>query len=556
MPISSDEHCARVTSSMLWSAWADALGFISELVDEAGVRRRTKGNPLNEPMAWTRRVGGRSGPNVLLPAGTYSDDTQLRLAVARSIGGSMFDVEAFARVELTVWQSYALGGGRGTKAAAKNMAKPRAFWAANFFPGWTQAGGNGAAMRIHPHVWASPEPDQGSYLNDLISDAIVTHGHVRGVLGAVLNGVFLAEALASGKQADPTRWEALLEKCLHALDEFTSQDELSAYWIPRWERDSQETLVTAWRSGVNEVSEQLHGPGAQFLRRNRGLSSLSGLSVEYEGLLHDLDLYRPENRGSGTATVVAAIVLAAVLPESPADVGRVAASAIGSDTDTIGTMAAALVGASSGAPFYGDLQDQDYLTSEAFRLSEIATGRSSTAPIRYPDLLKWEPPKVQSDSVGRSGSTLVLAGLGPVNPVGETYPANDFGWTWMQALFGPTFLLKHRLEVLSLSASSLPSLSPPEPQRSSRQVSTISVKSSEPPPSTEIQLDIESLDHQPAVSREPLGAEEVPQILDWLDGQGFADGSVGYAIRRVAERGTARQFATLTEAVRRRLNTH
>lgn len=54
-----------------------------------------------------------------LPAGCYSDDTQLRLATSGSIlGDAHFDVETFAKVELTIWPSYALGGGRGTKAAA------------------------------------------------------------------------------------------------------------------------------------------------------------------------------------------------------------------------------------------------------------------------------------------------------------------------------------------------------------------------------------------------------------------------------------------------------
>ena len=111
-------------------------------------------------MGWQRRVGGRGGVSVRLPAGCWSDDTQLRMAVSRAISHRGFDVQAFAHVELPIWPSYALGGGRASKAAAKNLGKPNALWYANAFPRWFEAGGNGAAMRIQPHVWSSPELDR------------------------------------------------------------------------------------------------------------------------------------------------------------------------------------------------------------------------------------------------------------------------------------------------------------------------------------------------------------------------------------------------------------
>ncbi len=171
-----DERIARTRNSMLWAAYGDALGFISELVDKRGLLRRTKGAPLDRLMAWTRRVGGRGGVDVELPAGCWSDDTQLRMAVSRAIGPHGFDVESFARIELPVWPAYALGGGRASKAAAANLAKSDSPWYANAFDGWASAGGNGAAMRIQPHVWASADLD-GDHLRDVIFDCICTHGH-------------------------------------------------------------------------------------------------------------------------------------------------------------------------------------------------------------------------------------------------------------------------------------------------------------------------------------------------------------------------------------------
>ena len=103
---------------------------------------------------WTDRLHGDDGSvcptgvTVKLPQGCYSDDSQLRLATGRSIRSDGFDVEAFSKIELPVWLSYALGGGKATSAAATNLARPRVQWFANTFRGWTDSGGNGAAMRI------------------------------------------------------------------------------------------------------------------------------------------------------------------------------------------------------------------------------------------------------------------------------------------------------------------------------------------------------------------------------------------------------------------------
>ena len=42
----------RVTRSALWAAYGDALGWISELTDAAGLTRRTGGASLDKPLAW------------------------------------------------------------------------------------------------------------------------------------------------------------------------------------------------------------------------------------------------------------------------------------------------------------------------------------------------------------------------------------------------------------------------------------------------------------------------------------------------------------------------
>jgi len=92
---------STIRNSALWAAWGDALGFPTELTDEQGVIRRVGTPIVVTPKSWRRRVGGRFGVVVELPAGAYSDDTQLRLATSRAIrGDGSFAVEAFAKIEL------------------------------------------------------------------------------------------------------------------------------------------------------------------------------------------------------------------------------------------------------------------------------------------------------------------------------------------------------------------------------------------------------------------------------------------------------------------------
>jgi ADP-ribosylglycohydrolase len=93
----------QTVNSALWAAYGDILGFPTELVDTEGVKRRIGTTKITEPRPWKRLVGGRAGAWVQLAAGTYSDDTQLRLATSRAIrADGYFDVEAFAKVELPV----------------------------------------------------------------------------------------------------------------------------------------------------------------------------------------------------------------------------------------------------------------------------------------------------------------------------------------------------------------------------------------------------------------------------------------------------------------------
>lgn len=550
-----------VTSSMLWAAWADALGFISELTDTAGLRRRLGGvEELTVPVAWTRRVGGKFGVSAELPVGCYSDDTQLRLATARAISARGFDVEAFTAVELPLWPAYALGGGRASKSAAVGFTKPDTPWFANFYDGWVNAGGNGAAMRIQPHVWAAAPSSTPDYLRDVLINTITTHGHPRALVGAVLHAVALNETLTNAAVPDPRDWPSLVDITDRAFDLLYDNDMVATVWVPAWEKATNSSLRDAWRETITEVDDLLkvaieHKPDYAVDDPNDGAA--------YGGLCDRLGLHDDATRGSGTATVVAALWLAAAYRGLPLQCAVVPSRALGTDTDTIATMAASLVGATMffGTQLPTEVQDREYLIAQAQRLAAIAEG-APVEPTNYPDLLTWQPPRSQLDAVGLVDRELALAGLGMLFPQTGTEPWSSRGaqWRWFESDFGATFLLKHRelrhMKELpdgnrplrriryraslrhaterDVHAGQLPLLDTPIVQTAQEYVETGS-----------------STLGRGAAEPEPHATVDVDQMLAWVARNEFSDKSVGYAVRRIADLGSVEQLIAFTTALRR-----
>lgn len=553
---------------MLWAAWADALGFISELTDERGLRRRLQSEPLTMPVQWTRRVGGKFGVDMTIPAGCYSDDTQLRLATARAVHGRGFDVEAFARIELAVWPAYALGGGRASKTAAAQMAKPGTPWFANFHKDFLSAGGNGVAMRIQPHVWAAQFPALlGQHILDIVVNGVTSHGHPRALVGAVLHGLSLGVALQDGQVPPPERWQELLDLTEQAVKLVDDHPDLAGLWRPVWESQADSSLAQAWRQTVDECRQALM-PAAEAVSEigSPDGSLADGAVSAYERLVAALDLRNPGRRGSAIATVAAALALAAAAPADPAGAARLAARSLGTDTDTIATMAAALIGATDGAPEPEPVLDTGYLRREALRLAEIAGGRP-TARFTYPDLLHWIPPRTQLDTVGLAASIPALAGLGQLEIVEntETGETRDARWGWMRSDFGATFLVKFRPVLRAL----------PEWQWPARQQGPIDTPDRHASPeTTQDQLPLHEdvpMNTPPAVPSAARDETRIPgggvtsktassglnqgpvvvdEMLRWVARRGYTDEDIGYAMRRISAVGTLEQLIAFAAALR------
>ncbi|WAS54369.1 ADP-ribosylglycohydrolase family protein [Burkholderia ambifaria] len=442
VPVSSVLESAIVNSA-LWAAAGDALGWITELADSRAVRRRAGAETVHEPVEWKRKVGGISGAQVVLPAGTYSDDTQLRLAVSRAIrADGTFDVELFAKVELTVWPAYALGAGRGSKAAAANLAKRDVNWFSNFFSSgdgrtYIEGGGNGAAMRIQPHVWKWAAGTAREYLSDVIRDSLTTHGHMLGVCGAVFHADCLSFALRNREVPGPEEWMRFVDGWADIEAVINEDYQLGRFWLSAWEQASNVKL----RAAIESVSKETR----QYILKLRELSPNWGRT--YSECLKVVDGFG-SRQGAGTNTALAAAFLGWTGQEaSTADVLRCAANTLGSDTDTIGTMVGAMLGAVSQEEPSWHIQDRDYIASQARRMAVLARGEGDSS-FTYPDLIDWQPPATQSDAVAEVKGRPALAGLGYLDSRGSSWKSGDFAYEWFALEFGQTVLCKRRAKAL------------------------------------------------------------------------------------------------------------
>ena len=518
------ERRERTRNSMLWAAYADALGFISELVNEGGLKRRTKGAVLDHLMAWKRRIGGKQGILVKLPAGCWSDDTQLRLSVSRAIGNHGFDVECFARIELPVWPSYALGGGRASKEAARNLGRPNKLWYANTFSGWFNAGGNGAAMRIQPHVWSSPDFNS-NYLRDVITDSVCTHGHPRAIIGACFHAAALAYCLHNGGIPSLKDCEQIINEVEDGLSIINTHPDLGTTWKGLWEQGTGQKFHQSWLDTIAELRLTLD------LVSDSDLDTID-TTAAYRKIITQLGLKEKNQLGSGILTSVAAVKLAAIAPSNHKGV-VVAANEIGTDTDTIATMAGALLGAcNTDEQPPQEPHDSEYLLEEADRLAAISQGRQ-VANHPYPDLLTWIAPRTQADALVQDNGRLIAEGLGPVTKLDEAIWTHNkkFAWQWVKTGFGQTLIIKRRPKLKPLNSRN--GLVAPQPDHS---------------PSPEV-ISPHSKTSTKRQARLDSGVD-IDRAVNWAKEHINEDSEIGYTFREIARRGTLADLSVFVTAIR------
>lgn len=454
-------HQDRCVSSALWAAYGDALGFPTELASPTLVAQRVGSSRIARTVPWRRLVGGRFGAEVTLPAGTYSDDTQLRLATCRAIrSDGYFDVESFAKIELPVWLSYCLGAGRGSKAAAGSLSSKSINWFSNFFDSgkslYVKGGGNGAAMRVQPHVWASQNlEDENSYLPEVIRNAVCTHGDLRGIGGAAVHAAILSDVFLRNAIPKPGVWVDYAQ-IFEKIPELVAADpDLSTFWRPAWEDLTGQTLEEASSKAAKEWAVAAR-TAIKLLNDDHRKS--------YESIVAELNGFSETERGSGLKTVLFAMIAAWLFQERPIGEALLeVVNVLNSDTDSIASMAGALLGARAEqeAPNY-PIQDKEYIEKSARRVASIGQGLQP-ADFSYPDLLYWQAPKNALESVGKVDDRILLAGIGFLTPKGVGFPAKSPGtvWQWYQLDFGQTVLCKRRDTLRNLPKDIWPSSKAP-----------------------------------------------------------------------------------------------
>jgi len=354
----------RFEGALLGSAVGDALGWPIERL------RSTKNPPFDLPVtdyvSWRKLVGGRFwGYYDDIDAGEYSDDTQLTLAVARSLNNSgRFDPTAFAYAELPLWLQYERGGGASLKTAARNLLRQNCSWSDNRYvtkrASYWETGANGAAMRVLPVALASiGNRNQG--LHDAIFNSIITHGHPRAILGAVFFVLAVHFVLSNESPSQLSNLVDYVSSGFQETDRFIDAHESMVSWLSK--HPNPHVYLELWRATQHEILSYLKAIPDFLERRIEDYYKLVGA-------------YDKATRGSGTGTVAAAIYLFAKYQSEPLRALFAAANEVNTDTDTIAAFVGGLIGARYGTSAFPEhllnrIQDRAYLRDVAQRLSVV-----------------------------------------------------------------------------------------------------------------------------------------------------------------------------------------
>lgn len=347
---SVEEKCI---GSFLASAIGDALGWPNEFKAENAIDSKIQTDFF---VQWNRRTGGRYWSHVeTIAAGEYSDDTQMILAVARSLMSDDWKV-TFSKKELPMWLDYERGGGRAVKQAARSWRNGKEPWESKDSSGYFGAGGNGAVMRILPHViFAYGRQGLDGLLNDVVEDCLFTHGHVRAILGATCYAYALYKLL---QKREILGFGQLVDEVIEGAEIWGKfpQEVVAAEWLERAEKTGK-IYENMWMFQVGDMLQKL-----QFIKD----SLKKGLLVKDRDVLKRLESF-DKSKGAGDVAILSALFFASKYANNPALGIKAAAFCYGTDTDTIASITGGLLGMLCGVSWIPSewklVQDYDCLVN-------------------------------------------------------------------------------------------------------------------------------------------------------------------------------------------------
>jgi ADP-ribosylglycohydrolase len=357
----------RAVGAMLGAAYGDALGWPNERIGKSKAPKQPQGH-LREFRRWTRRSGGRFFPHEeIIEAGEYSDDTQLILCLSRSLLHGDFWWDHFTQIELPFWTAYERGGGGATKRAAGAWIDGSMPWNIGRKPQavkrYFDAGGNGVAMRVVPHIIRLIESSDFKPLSvNVMRDGITTHGHPRALLGALVYSYALWLSL---KRDTKLAYGELIEDLINNVGVWSALPEKSE--LPDdWWNQADYTLKDYGKLWDVTQSEIL-----DYLSICRNEICKGALSID-DDVLQKLQCFNRQVSGAGTVAAIAAVYLASRHAADPINGVIKAAFAIGSDTDTIASMTGGLLGCINGTDWLsslrGGIQDAACIEKAALEL--------------------------------------------------------------------------------------------------------------------------------------------------------------------------------------------
>lgn len=320
----------KCQGAMLATAIGDALGWPNEFRSGNAQKSITVNDMF---VSWIRNNRRPCWHQEQIQPGEYSDDTQMTLAVARSILTENW-VNSLVRYELPYWLSYQRGGGKALLKAATACKEKTVLWKRNNPHDYFAAGGNGVAMRILPHVIGRIHSESITELMiEVVRDGIITHGHPRALLGATCFAYALNYLLRKNEVLKYGEIVSVVLDSHKIWGRIPDCDELDE-WKNVAVKKSGYNYVNVWNETVTYMVKQL-------LYIKEALNK--GLMVDDRKVLSNIECFSKTN-GAGNVAALASIYLASKYANNPVLGIKVPAFASGIDTDTIASMTGAMLG--------------------------------------------------------------------------------------------------------------------------------------------------------------------------------------------------------------------
>ena len=469
----------KAVGSIIAFACGDAAGWpFEDRANAVGRHSRSESTFFT----WKKRSGGRFRPHEeTILAGEYSDDTQLMLCTARSILSGAHWLDLFTATELPTWSIYQRGAGGATLRAVDSWLLQTPPWSnrrtSSELRAYMDAGGNGAAMRIAPHVIAHLSgADFSACAIDILKNSITTHGHPRALIGAVLFGYALWLAF---RQQSSWSYGGLIEAVISDSTQWSSSDylrDLPKEWIDTAARTANRSYGDLWTSVASEVNEMLHV--------SHDLLTTQGALLDDKDVLARIGALDKKTNGAGTVTACAAIYFAARYAAEPFAGLLAAAVAERADTDTLAAMSAALLGSINGGAWLGrlsdEVQDARYLRAIAVRLLGNIVELHTPAPVSKTSLTRFTASLSDPEAnVGRFPDGRPIKEITSVDVVSKSKATSIVMWRCRLADGQSVYVKRYEKKAAAVreteQRTSLPSASPltQQPLRTSELLDSI-----------------------------------------------------------------------------------